>query len=235
MPVKEISDGNLKKELEKAEDKLVLVDFFATWCGPCKIVAPAIEQFSNSYPKAIFLKVDVDKCETEAQQYDISAMPTFVFIQYSKELERIRGADTQAIEATLNKYYKKTSAFEGQGHSMLDTNTTKTTDTISSTDEFNREHFEKAVQERFANVQDQTMTKIRLRLPQIPNPVDIRLSINQTLNDIRHLLCETIPSFQTTPFEFMVPPSTKISLDDENKTINEANLMNAVITIKKSL
>ena len=63
MPVKEVSNGGLKNELERAGDKLVLVDFFATWCGPCKMVAPAIEKLSSTYPNAVFLKVDVDQCQ----------------------------------------------------------------------------------------------------------------------------------------------------------------------------
>jgi len=79
MPVKEVSDVGLKQELERAGDKLVLVDFFATWyiflihflinhhfilrCGPCKVVAPAIDKLSSSHPNAVFLKVDVDQCQ----------------------------------------------------------------------------------------------------------------------------------------------------------------------------
>ena len=159
-------------------------------------------------------------------------MPTFVFIRRSKELDRIRGGDTQAIERILAKYHKETLIFSGQGYSMIDTNATKLNATIS-TNESDCHRFEQAVQEHFGNVQEQTMTTLRLRLPDIPNPVNIRLSIDQTLNDIRHLLCETIASFQTTPFEFIVPPTTKLTLDDENKTIGEAKLMNAVINIKK--
>ncbi|CAF2337658.1 unnamed protein product [Rotaria sp. Silwood2] len=230
MPVKEVSDGGLKTELERAGDKLVLVDFFATWCGPCRMVAPAIEKLSSSHPNAVFLKVDVDKCQTEAQEYEISAMPTFVFIRSTKELERIRGADTQAIEAALAKYYKEKLAFAGEGHSMLDATPANASSTMTESD---RHKLEQAAQERFGNVVGQTMTTIRLRLPDISSPVNIRLSMDQTLNDIRHLLCNAITLFETTPFEFIVSPATKITLEEENKTINEAKLMNAVITIKK--
>ncbi|CAF0854679.1 unnamed protein product [Adineta ricciae] len=230
MPVKEINDGDLKKELEKAGDKLVLIDFFATWCGPCKKVAPIIEKLSESYPNAVFLKVDVDQCETEARQYEISAMPTFVFIRSSKELERIRGADVDAIEKTLTKHYKATTAFGGEGHSMLETSTA----TAAVTTETDRERLEKAAQELFGKPsQEQTMTTLRLRLPDISTPVNIRLSTDRTLNEVRHLLCSTISSFETNPFEFMEPPATKIKLEDESKTINEAKLMNAVLTVKK--
>jgi hypothetical protein len=160
-------------------------------------------------------------------------MPTFLFFRRSKELERIRGGDTDAIEKTLSKYYKETSAFGGEGHSMLETNST-TTKVASSTLESDRNRLEQAAKERFGNMKEgQIMTTLRLRLPDIASPVNIRLSIDRTLNDVRHLLCDTITLFETTPFEFMEPPATKIKLDDENKTIEEAKLMNAVLNIKK--
>ncbi len=78
MPVREISNDSLNGELTAAGDKLVMVDFFATWferfsltlfhlilifrCGPCKTIAPFIEQLSSQYPNAVFLKADVEKC-----------------------------------------------------------------------------------------------------------------------------------------------------------------------------
>jgi hypothetical protein len=159
-------------------------------------------------------------------------MPTFVFIRHSKELERIRGADTRAIEAALAKYYKDVSAFTGEGHSML--GASSTTKVTSTTVESDRTHLEQVAQERFGSIKEgQTMTTIRLRLPDTANPVNIRLSTDRTLNDIRQLLRDTMVPFKTSSFEFIEPPAMKIKLEDEKKTINDAKLMNAVLTVKK--
>lgn len=163
-------------------------------------------------------------------------MPTFVFFRRSKELERVRGANVEAIEKALAKHYKETTAFSGEGHSMLEPSTKTTTNVAaSSTVESDRDRLEKAAQERFGKVEEgQTMTTLRLRLPDIATPINIRLSPDQTLTDVRHLLCQTITLFETTPFEFMQPPAMKIKLEDESKTLSEAKLTNAVLTIKKS-
>jgi hypothetical protein len=159
-------------------------------------------------------------------------MPTFVFICRSKELERIRGGDTRAIEATLTKYYKDVSAFSGEGHSML--GTSSTTKVTAATIESDRTRLEQVAQERFGNIKEgQTMTTIRLRLPDTSNPVNIRLSTDRTLNDIRQLLHDTMGSYKTNSFEFIEPPAMKIKLENEKKTIHDAKLMNAVLTVKK--
>ena len=161
-------------------------------------------------------------------------MPTFVFIRSSKELERIRGADTQAIEATLAKYYKEASAFGGQGYSMVETASTTKTVSSTATNESDRSRLEQTAQERFGKIKEgQTMTTIRLRLPDEASPVNIRLGTDRTLNDIRQLLRDTMTQFKTISFEFIEPPATKIKVEDEKKTINDVKLMNAVLTVKK--
>ncbi|CAF1654953.1 unnamed protein product [Rotaria magnacalcarata] len=108
MPVREISNDTLNAELISAGDKLVMVDFFATWCGPCKNIAPHIDQLSSQYPNAVFLKADVEKCTNEALKYSIKAMPTFVFFQHGKEVARLQGASKDPIEQTIKKFYKDT-------------------------------------------------------------------------------------------------------------------------------
>lgn len=85
--------------LEKAGSLLVVVDFYATWCGPCKIIAPKLEEFAERYAdKIIVLKVDVDECEELAIKYNISSMPTFVFIKNGSQVESFSGANADKLE-----------------------------------------------------------------------------------------------------------------------------------------
>lgn len=76
-----ILQPNLEKIIAEAGDKLIVIDFFAMWCGPCKMIAPKYEELSKENTNVIFLKVDVDDNEEIAVKYEISSMPTFVFIK----------------------------------------------------------------------------------------------------------------------------------------------------------
>lgn len=83
-------------------DKLIVVDFFATWCGPCKMIAPMVDKFSEQYAeKATFLKVDVDQLPELAQKYEISAMPTLVFIKNGNQIEKVVGANMAAVKQNI--------------------------------------------------------------------------------------------------------------------------------------
>jgi thioredoxin 1 len=76
----------------------VVIDFFATWCGPCKKIAPAFEQLATVYPSIVFLKVDVDESAELVDTYGVQAMPTFVFLKDGVVVKRIEGADLRAME-----------------------------------------------------------------------------------------------------------------------------------------
>lgn len=76
----------------------VVIDFFATWCGPCKKIAPAFEQLATVYPSIVFLKVDVDESAELVDKYGVQAMPTFVFLKDGVVVKRIEGADLRAME-----------------------------------------------------------------------------------------------------------------------------------------
>lgn len=72
---------------------LKLLDFYADWCGPCKIMEPALEEMEKIYlGKIEFQKVDVEANEHLAGQYDIRSIPTFVLIKEGKEIDRKMGA-----------------------------------------------------------------------------------------------------------------------------------------------
>ena len=71
---------------------VAVVDFFATWCGPCKMLAPVFEGVSNELgDKAKFFKVDVDICGDVAQKYGISAVPTMIIFKDGAVVEKLAG------------------------------------------------------------------------------------------------------------------------------------------------
>lgn len=78
---------------------LVIIDFFATWCGPCKKIAPFFEQLADEYAKITFLKVDVDESPELTEEYDVQVMPTFLFIKDGKVVKRVEGASVSEIES----------------------------------------------------------------------------------------------------------------------------------------
>ena len=96
MEVIKITSENFENEVLKSQ-KPVLLDFFATWCGPCKMIAPAVEQLAEEYAgKAAVYKVDVDEAQEIGMEYKIMSIPTLVFFKDGQEAERIRGAVSKA-------------------------------------------------------------------------------------------------------------------------------------------
>ncbi|KAK2581869.1 hypothetical protein KPH14_002332 [Odynerus spinipes] len=92
--VERVKDSaDLKERLSKAGSTLVVIDFYATWCGPCKKIGPQIEKLAQELVDVIFLKIDVDECEDVVNEYQISSMPTFVFIKEGKVLDTFSGAN----------------------------------------------------------------------------------------------------------------------------------------------
>ncbi len=96
---------------EEAFDKLiagetpVLVDFWATWCGPCRMIAPIVEEIANQYAdKVVVAKVDVDEMGELAQRYRIMNIPTLLLFQQGEVVDKAIGARPKAaLEQMLNK------------------------------------------------------------------------------------------------------------------------------------
>lgn len=115
---------------------LMVLDCFATWCGPCKVIAPQVvkyvphpfslitlmrEQraltnellrcrFSNEFPDARFYKIDVDEVPDVAQELGIRAMPTFLMFRDGDKVDEVVGANPQALKAAIEKQLKSGEA-----------------------------------------------------------------------------------------------------------------------------
>jgi thioredoxin len=90
--------------LGTARGRLVVVDFSATWCGPCNAIAPVYAQFSTKYPTVDFLKVDVDDQQDIATHAGVSAMPTFHFYKNGTVVDVLTGANASKLEALIKKH-----------------------------------------------------------------------------------------------------------------------------------
>ncbi len=74
-----------------ADGKTILVDFFATWCGPCKMLAPVLEQVAPDYPDVEFVKVDVDDDPDLARRYGVNVIPTLFVIKNGEVTANTKG------------------------------------------------------------------------------------------------------------------------------------------------
>ena len=95
----EVTDANFENVVIKS-DKLVLVDFWAEWCGPCRMVGPIISELSDDYNgKAVMTKLDVDSSPGTAQKYSIRNIPTILFFKNGEVVDKQVGAVPKSVLA----------------------------------------------------------------------------------------------------------------------------------------
>lgn len=101
MAVKHITQ-DIFDETVSQPGKKVLVDFFATWCGPCKMLAPVLEELSETLPENCeIVKIDVDENPDAARKFHVMSIPTLILFQDGQAVERMVGARPSAELARL--------------------------------------------------------------------------------------------------------------------------------------
>lgn len=98
----EVNESNFK-EFTGEKDRLVVLDFWAEWCGPCRMLAPVLEEIGTEYPEVAFGKVNVDEEAGLAQMFKIVSIPTLVFMRNGEIIKKSVGyLDVDGLRAVLD-------------------------------------------------------------------------------------------------------------------------------------
>lgn len=99
----EVTSSNFEEEVLKS-DRLVLIDFYADWCGPCKMLEPIVNEFSSENEDIKVVRINIDEEAELAYSYDIMSIPTLVVIENGEESSRVVGVvEKEIIEEMCNK------------------------------------------------------------------------------------------------------------------------------------
>nr|CAD1839901.1 unnamed protein product [Ananas comosus var. bracteatus] len=97
------SKENWDEKISEAnrDGKIVVANFSASWCGPCRVITPAYVELSEKYPSLMFLIIDVDELMDFSSSWDIRATPTFFFLKDGKQLAKLVGANRPELEKKI--------------------------------------------------------------------------------------------------------------------------------------
>ncbi|KAD4888824.1 hypothetical protein E3N88_20897 [Mikania micrantha] len=80
--------------------KLLVMDFSASWCGPCRAIAPIVAEFAKKFTNVSFIKIDVDELKVVAQELRVEALPTFMFLKKGRFVDKVVGAKKDELHET---------------------------------------------------------------------------------------------------------------------------------------
>jgi len=246
-PVLVMSDeSQFSLELTAAGTKLVVVDFTASWCGPCQRIAPFFEELSRRYPRAVFLKVDVDQCPETAASNGVTAMPTFIFFRSKAKIDRLQGGNPEALEAKVKQHYGTEEAEEDSsvsGYIDLATFITKNgCECLNESDDHplegcltsNPGYLESDCDEQLiislAFNQTLKIHSLKIKAPKDQGPKTLRLFINQP----RTLDFDSAESAQPTQ-EIVLQPGDLDGNPVLLRFVKFQNVQNLIIFIKDNL
>ncbi|XVF65966.1 hypothetical protein PTKIN_Ptkin09bG0293300 [Pterospermum kingtungense] len=101
-PVTSQEDWHQKLSEASRDGKIVIANFSAAWCGPCRMLAPFYSELSEKYPSLMFLMVDVDELSEFSTSWDIKATPTFFFLKDGQQIDKLVGANKPELQKKVN-------------------------------------------------------------------------------------------------------------------------------------
>ncbi|XP_052173866.1 thioredoxin H-type [Diospyros lotus] len=96
----------------RREGKIVVANFSASWCGPCRVIAPLYCELSESYPSLMFLTVDVDELTDFSTSWDIKATPTFFFLRDGQQIDKLVGANKPELQKKITAAADSLASFQ---------------------------------------------------------------------------------------------------------------------------
>jgi len=96
--------GSWDEKISEAnkDGKMVVANFGATWCAPCRFIEPVYSKLSKAFPSFTFLSIDIDQMAEMSTLWDIEATPTFIFLKDGQQLDKLVGANKVELEKKLN-------------------------------------------------------------------------------------------------------------------------------------
>ncbi|KAI8885495.1 DUF1000-domain-containing protein [Backusella circina FSU 941] len=104
MSVQHIHNAAEFQQLLTSTTKLVVVDFYGTWCGPCKMIAPFYQQLASKYREVVFAKIDTDEAKEVASACKVASLPTFQFYKGGNKVGEMKGANPQQLEGMVKQH-----------------------------------------------------------------------------------------------------------------------------------
>lgn len=94
-----ISDNDFNDII--TSNKLVVVDFFATWCGPCRALSPYIDELATNHHNILFAKANIDETSAMANELDVKSLPCVIIFENGKEINRVVGFNKAKLQAII--------------------------------------------------------------------------------------------------------------------------------------
>ncbi|RWR77629.1 thioredoxin H2-like protein [Cinnamomum micranthum f. kanehirae] len=93
----------------KQSNQLIVIDFTATWCGPCRFMETTLNELAETYTDVVFVKIDVDELRVVAQEWGVESLPTFLLVKNGKEVDRIVGAKKDDLKNKIEQHRSNSS------------------------------------------------------------------------------------------------------------------------------